>query len=461
MVITESLLLSRLASELWAVDPRMFEVFSSVMNRKIDGLDIKDSPFLKVVQDEPVDPETDSMVTYKIRDGHGIIPLHGLVMKRSMGMEGLSGFCKTLDVEKTFKAALADDRVEKIVLDMDSPGGTVAGSFELADSIYNARGQKPIIGYANGMMCSAMYLIGSAADEIYCGPTSIVGSIGVYATHVDRSEQLKDRGIKISYIQAGKYKTVGAPDKPLSKFDKDTIQARIDYGYSMFVDYVSRHLGVEAKKVDTDMADGRIFMGQQAVDVGLVNSLRTFDDLFATKPSKYSFLKGVNMFDAKLKDAGYEDLCKERPDLVEKAQADVKNQLEATKKDLAQADEAVVKAGEDLEKEKNNSKILIAAVKAGLVAKGEELIKEGVPYAEAMEKLLEEKSSHATVSHNDFIETSSDPAGNAETSSIADDEPKTQTEARDFIMARDGISKGKASIQAHKEFPHLWGETSK
>lgn len=185
------------------------------------------------------------------------------------------------EVKGAFRAALDDPSVHSIVLHIDSPGGTVDGTQELASVISSARGKKPITAYSDGMMASAAYWIGSAADKIYIsGDTVAVGSIGVVAAHVDMSK-LEDRiGVKVTEIYAGKYKRIASMHAPLSDEGRESIQDRVDLLYGVFVDNVAANRGISTEKA-LEMADGKLFIGQQAKEIGLVDGIATMEQIIS------------------------------------------------------------------------------------------------------------------------------------------------------------------------------------
>jgi len=180
---------------------------------------------------------------------------------------------------KHLKVLVADDSIRRIVLDVDSPGGYVDGVDVFAQAVFDAREKKEIVAMVNPMCASAAYWIASAAHEIYItSGTSITGSIGVIISHVDYSKMLEGDGVKVTEITAGKYKNIASSHKPLSKEGKEELQAQADYIYSLFVNDVAKHRN---KTVDEAlaMADGRIFLGRQAVDIGLADGFKTMSDL--------------------------------------------------------------------------------------------------------------------------------------------------------------------------------------
>ncbi len=205
--------------------------------------------------------------------GIKVLKYNGTVMKKTTGLEALSGGISTQQVQKDLEAAINDPKVTGIVLSLDSPGGTVDGTKELADYIMSVRGKKPIVAYADGLMASAAYWIGCCADAIVAYDTTQVGSIGVIMTHFDYSGQAEKEGIKPTVMRAGKYKALGNRYEPLSKEAKELFQEDLDYYYSMFVDHVAEARGVDTNVVLGVMAEGRVFIGHKAKEAGLIDHI--------------------------------------------------------------------------------------------------------------------------------------------------------------------------------------------
>ena len=224
---------------------------------------------------------------YDVRDGVAVIPIEGVIAKKMNMLSKISGGASTQLIERDFNSALAANDVHTIVLHADTPGGTVDGTAELAETIFKARGRKKIIALADGLMASAGVWIGSAADEIYItSGTTHVGSIGVVTQHIDYSERYKQHGIKVTEVYAGKYKRISSQYKPLSKAGRENLQESVDYLYSLFVDAVAKHRGTAPSDVLERMADGRMFIGQRAIDAGLVDGIKSLDQVIAeSRPS--------------------------------------------------------------------------------------------------------------------------------------------------------------------------------
>lgn len=207
-----------------------------------------------------------------VSGGVATIRIHGVITKTPMVI-GWDEWSVGADiVEEAFRTAMSRSSVDSILLDIDSPGGSVDGTPELAAVISAARGKKPIVAFANGMMASAAYWIGSAADTIVATEAALVGSIGVVMDHYDLSELYSKIGVKKTPITAGKYKRIASDEKPLSDEGRAYLQDMVDGIYSMFVDAVSAHRAVTTEKV-LAMADGKEFIGKQAHSVGLIDSI--------------------------------------------------------------------------------------------------------------------------------------------------------------------------------------------
>lgn len=219
---------------------------------------------------------------YQVDDRVAIIPIIGPIMKRMSFLSFFFGGTSYPIIRRAMHEAIEDSKVDSIVLKIDSPGGVVNGIEETGDLIFESRGKKPIVAYADGQMTSAAYWLGSAAEKLFTGQTSDIGSIGVLMVHEDWSRWNEKFGINITYLTAGKYKAIGNPDEPLTELAKETFQSELDYLYSIFINTVARNLDVEESKVLSDMADGRVFIGQQAVDAGLVDKVENFKNAVDT-----------------------------------------------------------------------------------------------------------------------------------------------------------------------------------
>lgn len=269
--------LLQIMSQDWAIRYESYAAIMEILKSHREGpkIDLKAlearvlSESSGVSKDEP----------YQIIDGIAIIPVKGVLSKApSLFERVVYDAVSMIEIKNKINHAVNNNSVEAIILDTDSPGGTVDGTEELSDFIYSLRGSKKIVVFCDGLIASAAYWVGSSADAIYLSSgTAQAGSIGVRTTHYDFSKWNENMGLKVTEVFAGRYKTVGSEDKPLSEEDKDYIQARIDYMYSIFVNAVARNRSVGVDTVLSQMADAKMFIGQQAVDAGLVDGVSTFE----------------------------------------------------------------------------------------------------------------------------------------------------------------------------------------
>ena len=260
----------------WAILPDKLHQITKLLQFAATGGKFTDEEVRERIGAGPrVTPKTPGMVA--------LIPVYGIVAHRMNMVNDISGPGGT-SIEKltaTFRQALNDPNVKAIVLDVDSPGGSVDGVPELADEIYGARSQKKIVAVANTMAASAAYWLASAADELVVTPSGAVGSIGVWGAHEDYSKALEQEGVKVTLISAGKYKVEGNPYEPLSEEGKAALQADVDNFYSMFVKAVAKNRGVAQASVADGYGQGRMVMASLAVKQGMADSVATLDQTLA------------------------------------------------------------------------------------------------------------------------------------------------------------------------------------
>ena len=176
------------------------------------------------------------------------------------------------EVVQKLQKAQDDDRIKGVLLDVNSPGGAVAPSIEIAYAIKRLKEVKPVVVYASGTIASGSYYASIWADEIMVNPGSMVGSIGVIMQGADISELMGKIGIKTQTIQAGKYKKVGTGDREWKDYEVKELEKVIHGTYDMFVSDVADARGLEYEKRD-EYADAHIFTAAQAKEVGLVDSI--------------------------------------------------------------------------------------------------------------------------------------------------------------------------------------------
>ena len=206
-----------------------------------------------------------------------VVPLHGIMSQRMNMMSAMSGGTSTELFGKMFKDAVNDPSINGIVIDIDSPGGSVFGVQELAQTIMDARGSKPVIAFANSMAASAAYWVASAADEIVVTPGGQVGSIGVLTAHSDLSAKLEAEGESITLISAGKKKVDANPIEPLSADARADLQATVDTYYTAFVGAVAKGRGVTPSEVRSGFGEGGMVGAVEAVKEKMADRIGTLE----------------------------------------------------------------------------------------------------------------------------------------------------------------------------------------
>ena len=182
-----------------------------------------------------------------------------------------------MDVTKTLEdiqKAKLDKNIKGVMLVVNSPGGAVAPSVELAYAIKELKEIKPVVVYASGVIASGSYYASIWADKIIANPGSMVGSIGVIMQGVNTEELMEKIGISTQTVKAGKYKESGTPTRKWTEFEEKQLQSVIDDTYNMFITDVSNARKLDVKN-HTQFADARIFTSSQAKEVGLVDEVAT------------------------------------------------------------------------------------------------------------------------------------------------------------------------------------------
>ena len=221
-----------------------------------------------------------------------VIPIHGTLVRRTVGLEAESGLTSYAGLAAQLDAALASPEVAAILLDIDSPGGESGGVFDLADRIRAASQIKPVWAVANDMAFSAAYALASAASKVFVSRTGGVGSIGVIAMHVDQSEKDVQDGVRYTAVFAGDRKNDLNPHEPISSEAHAFLKAEVNRIYGLFVETVARNRGIDPSTVrDTEAG---LFFGQAAVAIGLADAIGTFDDALAQLLESVSSLPNLD-----------------------------------------------------------------------------------------------------------------------------------------------------------------------
>ena len=274
------LLIAEFLSTPWALMPERLNAVSAVMARWSSHAPATTEVLSGIDTDKLAREARRQTATSVSGGGIAVLPLYGVITQRGNMIEDVSGpgSVSTQKFAAALRQALADESVSQILIDIDSPGGSVYGVAELADEIVAARAQKPIIAIANSLAASAAYWIGCSASEFYVTPGGEVGSIGVWQAHFDYSQALASEGVTPTLISAGTYKVEGNPYAPLEPEAQAFMQSRVDDYFLAFSKAVAKGRGVPIAQVRNGMGQGRVLGADAALEQNMVDGIVTLDE---------------------------------------------------------------------------------------------------------------------------------------------------------------------------------------
>jgi signal peptide peptidase SppA len=221
-----------------------------------------------IIDDEDDD---DMMDDYAMAEENGvaIIPVSGVIGHKVSAVSKLLGAVDTVDVIAAIELAAEDDDIDTIILDIDSPGGTVGGVPELAETVEDVQraGVKKIYAYTDSMMASAAYWMAAGANGIFAAPSAEVGSIGVYLPVMDTSKALAEKGVTVEIFKSGKYKAAGFPGVALDEEVRKHLQLEVMETYNEFAGFVKKYRA----DLNYEYMQGQTLTGRKAADVGMVD----------------------------------------------------------------------------------------------------------------------------------------------------------------------------------------------
>lgn len=228
--------------------------------------------FFETDRELPAPPESEFL---HVEDGVGVIEIHGPLMRKPDLLSCIFfGAVDTEELIASVQEANARDDVEAVFLDVDSPGGTVEGTPELAQAVADVARTKSVYAFTAGQMHSAAYWVASQAHAIYATPSARVGSIGVILPVIDDSEAFKMEGLKVEVFTAGKFKSAGTPGTSLTDEQRDWLRSQVQEIAEDF------HAAVLARgrKIPTEALEGQTFSVRQAQRLNLAGMVKDRDE---------------------------------------------------------------------------------------------------------------------------------------------------------------------------------------
>ena len=282
-LMKNQLLVAEFLATPWALMPERLSALASVVSRWSQGSPASDAAKFQV-QTDRVLRDTRRQTSAAISgSGIAVIPLYGVITQRGNMVDDVSGpgMVSTQIVTQMLRQAIADDAVSQILLDIDSPGGSVYGVSELGDAILSARAQKPVVAIANSLAASAAYWVGSQASEFYVTAGGEVGSIGVWQAHFDYSQAFAAEGVTPTLISAGKFKVEGNPYAPLSEEAQGFMQSRVDDYFQAFTKAIAKGRNLSISQVREGMGQGRVLGADAALAQNMVDGIASFDQVLS------------------------------------------------------------------------------------------------------------------------------------------------------------------------------------
>ena len=265
---TIPLIMDRVISTPWAILRSSLDEIMAVLQSKNNKLVLEMAEKSKQASGDEIQDSN-----YIVKDGIAEITIDGTLSKRMGLIQALSGGTSYANIQNQIKKAEDDSDVGGLFYNISSPGGNVEGMFTTADVIFNAK--KPSLAFAEGLMASAAYIIGSGSDYVVASDRAAeIGSLGVIAVHFDESKKYEKEGIKPTVFSAGQYKKVGNKFEALSEPDKQYMQKTLDYMFTLMTDTISAHRNMDVKQmIDHEIVGGDVFIGEQAINAGLADEI--------------------------------------------------------------------------------------------------------------------------------------------------------------------------------------------
>lgn len=280
----------------WAIEPSRF----TEMIKLVDGMPLSD------IRDSRGTMDAASEVRAAIHAGHGVshsvepggiavIKLNGPLTKHRTSLSEVFGGTSMTETRRAIRNAADDDSISGIMLHIDSPGGTVAGTHDLADDVRTAAGLKPLHAYIEDLGASAAFSIGCQASRLTVNRSGLVGSIGTIMVLHDSSEAADKIGVKVLVISTGFAKGTGIDGTEVTAEQLADTQRMVDSMFEQFRADVMRGRGLSEAQVNV-LATGQVWVGARAVELDLADGVGSFDEaLEALRSVASSQKKGLAM----------------------------------------------------------------------------------------------------------------------------------------------------------------------
>ena len=253
----------------WAIEPQWMK---NAVNLMKNGVLAESAPVEEL--------ETDFQL---LSSGIAVLHISGQMQKGFSKFGGTS----TIEARKLLRQAVRAESVKEILMVVDSPGGTVAGTAELADDISAADQIKPITVQVVDLAASAALWVSSQAREVFSNRMAQIGSIGVFSVVEDTSGEMERKGVKVHVISTGEHKGAMVPGSEVTDEHLAELQRSVDAFNEVFIEAVATGRDMSAEQVE-QIADGRMFHAPEALELGLIDRIQSLDETIKMMEARIS-----------------------------------------------------------------------------------------------------------------------------------------------------------------------------
>ena len=272
---------------LWFGDQHAFDIQLQV-ETQLSAMPLTELSNLSVIAREKMldigtarDGFADHYMVSTHNDGRlAVVDISGSLMNHSLPLRALGMPVTTYnEIRNAVSLAVSDPRVERILMKISSGGGNGGGLFSTANFLERAGKIKPLNTFTDTSMGSAAYWLGVIGKQLSAEPLADVGSIGVFVAMKSTAKLMNDMGVETRIVRAGEFKALGHPDEAITEKAVAEVQRSVDESYQAFLEHTSSHRGQPLEQFRERAAEGRVFSGTKALEVGLIDEVITFDDL--------------------------------------------------------------------------------------------------------------------------------------------------------------------------------------
>jgi signal peptide peptidase SppA len=235
------------------------------------------------------DEEDDSNpVGYSVNGTIAVLSIDGGTRTNANWLTRLCGIPTYDDIKLRFQQAYTDPSVKGVLMAINSPGGEADGTNAMSQFIDNfSRKVKPVMAHTAATCCSAAVWYGTAGQALAADPDANVGSIGAVSVFASQARMLKDAGYDITVTRSGPYKAVPSPLEKLDDKGREVLNEKVQMWHNRFLVGLSGNIGMTSDKINKTIANGKVFTAEQALNLGLVKSLISFEQLIANLNAKF------------------------------------------------------------------------------------------------------------------------------------------------------------------------------